>query len=344
MIRFAVGAVLIALIVGCTSTPRTPTASPVAAASQSPTATPSPVPTPSTPTADGRQVNPVLGYSVRLPPSWRVSECLSGLTSEGTYLGQDVLTTRTAAEEHDLGGGGDTGGTGALTWVISIAVETSSLAPTEYATARGGSSGDKLESTTIDGRPATRLIDGAGRALTYYVANASRMYTIELRASNSPQPPLATDATLERIARSLTFIPPTARPTPTPLPQLSPAVETLVDAVATAFAASDADRLRELMPPTCWFSSAGYQSSGTSVSREKFAEGLRSSFNTGLRVTVESRPIKTAAPFIKGPFWVWSSWSAYGTAPPTPQSTVQLVFDQIDGRWYWIGALFNAAR
>ncbi|HEV8669969.1 MAG TPA: hypothetical protein VGS01_04455 [Candidatus Limnocylindria bacterium] len=34
-----------------------------------------------------------------------------------------------------------------------------------------------------------------------------------------------------------------------------------------------------------------------------------------------------------------------GTAPrTTPQSNVQLVFDQVDGRWYWVGALFNAVR
>jgi hypothetical protein len=72
------------------------------------------------------------------------------------------------------------------------------------------------------------------------------------------------------------------------------------------------------------------------------ADGLRSSFTKGLKVTVESKPINSDAPFIRGPFWVWSTWSAYGSAPVTPASTVQLVFDQVDGSWYWIGALFNA--
>jgi hypothetical protein len=80
------------------------------------------------------------------------------------------------------------------------------------------------------------------------------------------------------------------------------------------------------------------------VAREKMAELLRTSFGQGRRVAVEARPIKSDAPFVRGPFWVWSTWSAYGSAPFTPQSTVQRVFDRIDGRWYWVGALFNAPR
>ena len=336
---------LVVVVAACTSPSTAPTPNPTA--SQTPAAVASPTPRPPTappsPTPT-RYVNEVLGFAVTLPLSWRVSDCLSRATREGSFLGQDVLTWRTAAEEHDLGAGGDTGGSGALTWVITISAEVSAKTPAEYATTRGASILDKIDTTSIDDRPAVRVVATFGPALTYYVvADAGRMYSISLSAASfEPRPPLATDAAVDSIARSITFVTPTARPTPTLAPARSPAVESLVDAVTAAFAASDADRLRELMPPTCWFFSAGYQSSGTSVSREKYAEGLRTSFSKGLKVTVESRPIKTDAPFVKGPFWVWSSWSAYGTAPTTPQNTVQLVFDQIDGRWYWIGALFNA--
>ena len=140
----------------------------------------------------------------------------------------------------------------------------------------------------------------------------------------------------------MTLVTPTARPTPTPAPNLSAAVENAVDAVAAAFVASDADRLRDLMKPTCWFNSGYYQSEGAATSRDKMAARLRASFSQGLKVTVEPRPIRPDPP-MPGSFWVWSTWSAYGT-PPVPQSNVQLVFDQIDGRWYWVGALFNAAR
>ncbi len=346
LIRIVVGAMLLGLVAGCTTPPSAPSASPAAVASPTATPTPSPAATTAAPSpAAVRHVNPVLGFTVTVPAPWRVSDCLSGLTREGTYLGQDVLTARTVAAEHDLGGGGDTGGTGALTWVITISAETSSKMPAEYMAAIGGSIGDKVESTTIDGKPAIRL-DSGGR-VTYFVANAGRVYAIGLTIGHDPnesRPAAATAATLDAIARSVTFVTPTARPTPTPVPQLSPAVETVVDAVAAAFAASDADRLRELMPPTCWFTSAGYRSSGVVLSREKMADILRTSFAQGRTITVEPRPINSDAPFIRGPFWVWSTWSPYNSPSFMPESITQLVFDQIDGRWYWTGALFNAGE
>lgn len=340
MIRAAACALLV-VTVACTATPSAPSASPAAVASPTAAPTPSPVPTTAAPSPTGtRHVNPVLGYSVTLPPPWRVSECLSGLSRDGTFLGQDVFTTRTAADEHDLGAGGDTGGSGAVTWTIAIAADISSMSPAEYATAQGGSVTDKLEQTTLDGRPAVRRVDGVGTTQTYYVGNAGRMYLIHLSQSFEARPALMTDAAVDAVARSLSFVTPSARPTPTPAPTLTPAVEAVVDAVAAAFAASDADRLRDLMPPKCWFQSAGYASSGVSVSREKMAELLRTSFAQGRKVSVEARPIMTNAPYVRGPFWVWSTWSAYGSTPF--ESVTQLVFDQIDGRWYWTGALFNA--
>jgi hypothetical protein len=280
-----------------------------------------------------------------VPAPWRVSECQSSLTREGAYLGQDVLTWRTAAEEHDLGYVADTGGSGALTWVVTIAAQISSQSAAEFAAAVGGGVGDKVEMTAIDGRPAIRKASGLTGRATYYVANEGRVYAIGLSIGfdpNAPSPPSTIEATFDAIARSLTFVTPTARPTPSPAPQLSPAVAAVVDAVAAAFAASDADKLRELMPPKCWFMSAGYGSSGVVLSREKMADLLRTSFTQGRRVTVESRPINTDSPYIRGPFWVWSTWSAYNAPSFNPESATQLVFDQIDGRWYWTVALFNA--
>jgi hypothetical protein len=80
------------------------------------------------------------------------------------------------------------------------------------------------------------------------------------------------------------------------------------------------------------------------VGRDTFAAGLKTSFAQGLKVTVEPRPIMTDPP-TPGSFWIWSTWSEYGTPPQTsPRSNVQLVLGQIDGRWYWVGALYNAAR
>ncbi|HEV2251034.1 MAG TPA: hypothetical protein VGT60_11070 [Candidatus Limnocylindria bacterium] len=342
--RAVIAAAILGLVAGCTATSVAPSPTAGRAADPSPTTTPAPTNAP--PSATGaRHLNDVLGFAVTVPAPWHVSECQSGVTREGPYLGQDVLTWRTAAEEHDLGGGGDTGGSGAFTWVITIAAQIDARSAAEFAAAQGGSVGDTVETTTIDGRPAIRKADGLTGRATYYVANEGRVYAIGLSIGvdpTAPSPPANTRATFDAIARSLTFVTPTARPTPTPAPQLSAAVTAVVDAVAAAFAASDADTLRELMPPTCWFTSAGYASSGVELSRERMADLLRTSFAQGRRVTVESRPINADAPYVRGPFWVWSTWSAYNAPSFSPESVTQLVFDQIDGRWYWTGALFNA--
>ena len=264
-------------------------------------------------------------------------------TRDATTIGNDTFTWRTVADEQAVGGGGDVVVTGAGAWAIGVYVESSWLTPADYAKTRGGSAGDVLQPTTLDGKPAARTVDASGTSVAHYVANAGRMYSIALMRGFDARPPLVTDATLDLIARSITFMTPAARPTPTPAPTFTPAVEALADAVAAAFAASDADRLHDVLPAACWFFSASYDGGGAAVSRDVFAANLRTSFVQGRRVSVEPRPIKADAP-LSGSFWIWSTWSAYGTQPFTPQSTVQLVFGQIDGRWYWVAAMFNATR
>jgi hypothetical protein len=288
-------------------------------------------------------VNAVLGYAVTLPASWRVTDCLSRIElRDPTYLGQDVFTWRTVADEQDLGVHGGTGATGAFAWVVHLDAQVSSQTPTQFATLRAGGNAGQVQTTTIDGKPAARVFGAADESLGYYIASSGRIYGITVVPGADARPSQLPNATFEAIARSITFISPTVRPTPTPAPVVTAAAESAVDAVAAAFAASDADRLRDLMTPKCWFNSGYNQSEGVAMSRDKMAAQVRSWFAQGLKVTAEPRPIRTDPP-MPGSFWVWSTWSAFGT-PQTPQSNVQLVFDQIDGRWYWVGALFNAQR
>jgi hypothetical protein len=264
--------------------------------------------------------------------------------SDPTFLGQDVFTWRTLADEQDAGVNGGTGGAGAWAWVVHVSVRTSAQTAAEAAAARGYGIGGKAETTTIDGRPAARVVDGAGNALSYFVANAGRVYDIMLTSGSEPRPSQVNDSAFRAIVGSITFMAPVARPTPTPRPAVTQDVLALADAVAAAFAAADANALRDLIAPTCWFNGGYYQSEGTANSRDKFATGLRSAFAQGLKVTVEARPIMTNPP-MPGSFWIWSTWSAYGTPPRnSPKTNVQLVFDRSDGRWYWVGALYNAPR
>jgi hypothetical protein len=281
---------------------------------------------------------------VTVPPPWRVSECLSRISQDPAFVGHDVLTWRTVADEQDLGVSGGTGATGAFAWVVMIEAQVTPQSVMEFVAARAGGSAGPVESATIDGRPGARTFDGAGNSTGYYVAGGGRMYSVTLVPGDSARPPQLTHATFDAIARSVTLVAPAARPTPTPSPMVTSAVEALADAITAGFAASDADRLRDLMTPRCWFNSGYWQSEGSAASRDKVAAGLRTSFSQGLKVAVEPRPIRTA-PLTGGSFWVWSTWSSYGTPPrASPQSNVQLAFDQVDGRWYWVGALFNAER
>jgi hypothetical protein len=344
MTRTLLAVLLAGLLTGCAS--NTPAASPTASAVGAASSTSTPVATtlaPS-PTPTGRRVNAVLGYAVTLPPSWRVSECLSRISQDPAFVGHDVLTWRTVADEQDLGVAGGTGPTGAFSWVVTIDAQITAQPVMEFAIARAGGTGGRIEAVTLDSKPAARAFDDAANSLGYYVAGAGRIYSVTLVPGTDARPPAMTTAIFDAIARSVTLVTPTARPTPSPAPVVTAAVEALADGVAAAFAASDADRLRDLITPKCWFNSGYWQSEGTSTSRDKFAAGLRTSFAQGLKVSVEARPIRTAPP-MPGSFWVWSTWSAYGIPPrAAPQSNVQLVFDQVDGRWYWVGALFNAER
>lgn len=344
MSRALVAALIAGVLTACASSPpaASPTATVIVAAS--PTSTPVATTLAPSPTPTGRHVNAVLGYAVTPPPSWRVSECLSRISEDPAYVGHDVLTWRTAADEQDLGVSGGTGPTGAFSWVVMIEAQMTTQTAMEFATARAGGTGGRLEPATLDGKAAARAFDDAGNSLGYYVASAGRVYSVTLVPGQDPRPPQLTTATFDAIARSVTLVTPVARPAPSPAPVIGPAVEALADAVAAAFAASDADRLRDLITPKCWFNSGYWQSEGTATSRDTFVASLRIAFGQRLKVTVEPRPIRTA-PLMPGSFWVWSTWSEYGLPPRvSPKSNVQLAFDQIDGRWYWVSALFNAER
>jgi len=209
-------AALLIVVAACSPNALAPSPSPTASiAATSPTPTPSPAPTtaPPSPTA-ARYANAVLGYAATLPPPWRVSGCLSRVenTLEQTYLGQDVLTWHSVADEQDLGVSGGTGATGAFAWVITIQMQVSTQSASDFAAVRVGGIGGKVEPDTIGSRPAARVVDGSGNAIAYYVANAGRMYSIQITSNGDPRPAQLSPTTFDAIARSVSFTAPTTRP------------------------------------------------------------------------------------------------------------------------------------
>lgn len=339
LVAIAIG-VLVAL--GAFRTPA-PAASPppaTAISTQTPSASPTVVSSPATTLAFE---NAVLGYRMTLAPSWRRSECLSRIElTDPKHFGQDVLTWRTVAAERDVGVTGGAGAVGAFAWVVTIIVQASEgLTGPQYAerVRGGGGGGEVFQPSEIDGTPAVRVRNGAGFELAYYVARNDRMYTFGFTPSPLARPAVADEATLDAMARSIRFVTPAPRPTPTARPALNAGAEAVVDEIAAAFSAKDADRLRALITPRCWFNSGFSGGGGAAASGDLVADGWRTRFASGLTVRVEPRPIQPDPP-MPGAYSVWSTW----TEPGQPIGDVQLVIDQVEGRWFLIGALFNARR
>jgi hypothetical protein len=322
---------------------------PPPAASPSPTAPASPTPTGSptpSPTQAGTRAfeNVHLGYRVTLPEPWRRSECLSALTRENPMvLGHDLFTVLSEPAEYESPPGATQPG-GAWQWGTVVELNRNPDRVSSMDWIRQGRAGETLdqrvEAATVAGLPAAKLTNGARYPLAYYVAVADRMYVIAYTGGDEPKPAGSSPESFEAIVGSFAPFDPRPIPAPTPVPSQPPeAAVQLADALAAAFARSDADALAPLIVPVCWFTSAYYQSEGVSTTRERLIAGFREEFSRGLQVSVEARPIRTDPP-MRGTYWVWSTWRR----PGQPDQNGQLVFSDLDGRWYWSGAFYNAPR
>jgi hypothetical protein len=72
----------------------------------------------------------------------------------------------------------------------------------------GFSSGEQVEDTTLSGRPAVKITNGARYVVEYLVANAGRMYLIGSRPrifDSYPPPAGASNEKLAAILASFTF-------------------------------------------------------------------------------------------------------------------------------------------
>lgn len=327
--------------VASSPTPTT-TASTSPTQSASPSASPSRSASPSA--AAGAFENAQLGYRVTLPPPWRHSDCLSTVIANNPVnLGQDLFTVLTEQQEYASPPSGTNPGA-AWQWATDVAVDgnpdrLSAMDWVQQGRA-GGAVGQRVEPTTIAGEPAVKVTGGARFALAYYVPGNGRMYAIGYTGGAEPKPAGSSEQSFETIARSLMFVAPKPIAGATPASAQPPAAATaLADALAAAFASRDADAIGRLVTPKCWLNTGYYQSEGVAVTREALVNALRDDFAKGLRVTVEPRPVFREPP-TPGAYWIWSTWRR----PGQPDQNVQLTLGEIDGRWYWAGALYNAPR
>jgi len=116
--------------------------------------------------------------------------------------------------------------------------------------------------------------------------------------------------------------------------------EALADELASALAASDFPRVRELVSPN-GFNWAREGSGGLPTkSRDEAVEFLRAESGGRLNVAVRTRPV-FESPVPWGSRAVSSTWTNFGNVP---QQSVHLILTQVAGTWYWAGGYVLAAQ
>ena len=202
-----------------------PTPSPTATAtpSPSPTSTPSPTLRPSSsPTASASAtatfagtpyVNTTWQYSLVLPPPYRHSDLLSfkSIPPEPQQpKASDAFTARTLEDERATSSPCETS-CPAWNYVVTVEVWTNagSMSPREWVDSghAGFFAGQKVEDTTISGRPAVRVTSAEGRPFKWLVAKEGRMYVLdEIVNDQMPVPPGASRDKLDAIVASFNFL------------------------------------------------------------------------------------------------------------------------------------------
>jgi hypothetical protein len=340
---------ILVLFATCTTTVQ-PSASPSGVVAPSPTASPTPSATTSgIVTYD----NPILGYSISLPATYRRLSSVVFVAQE-ELLGRDTYTLLTEQEERDecLRDLGDIPSPSASALLFVEAYRNvASVSAAEWVStprvpgAQPLSMHRKVELVTIGGRDAVRLVaDNATAEVELFAVRADdRFYVITPTMWPSRH-------RLEDIAATFTTI--ARQPFPTPTPTTPPvarrqAATELAEALASAFAARDADAVARLMPQCHLGVSplvddqplANSGGGGLSRSVAAFIQGLRDRFASGdLTVTVDPTvQIQNAGG--RETFSVGSDWRE-----PDRTTRIDLLLEERDDRWQWVAAVHHYQR
>jgi hypothetical protein len=193
-----------------------PSASPTATATATPTPTATPTATPSaspSPTPVGLYVNQTYKFSLVLPPPYRQStRAIIGVVTPPAE--QFAFTARTEADEASI----DTSGchTACPLWqaaaYVIVSPGTGTQTPREYyAKEVGASTSEKIEDTTVEGRPAIKITTGAVYATAYVIKDGDRTFLIGYRLYGPENgmaiPTGASKEKLDAILASFKFLP-----------------------------------------------------------------------------------------------------------------------------------------
>jgi hypothetical protein len=195
-----------------------PTVAPTAATSppattQPPSATPTPSPSAAA-TPIGQYVNSTYKFSVILPVPYRKSSRVSMVFAGGTRpAAQDAFTARTDQDEASI----DTSGchTACPLWqyvaYVIVNTGTGTETPREYYAKQGGSVGQVIEDTTVDGRTAIKVTNGVPFPMQFIVKDGDRLFVVAYQIyppeNGMAIPAGATKDKLDAILASFKFVP-----------------------------------------------------------------------------------------------------------------------------------------
>ncbi len=327
-------ALLSLLIAACAPAPAAGVSvSPVPSATAAPpTATQAPSPSPSQARTLGE--NPILGYRITLPGTYRAGRSAI-FTDRPEMLGQDMYTFDTEAQERAecLRDAGDipSPSAGALLLVI-VYRNVAGASPVDWARRRPENIHHSAEPATINGLPAAKLVQ-LGGTVAYVIAANDRMYEISPTMLPSQHP-------LDAIAGSFRAIAPSAFPTATPASSVSPrdAAAEMARSLAAAFAAKDADAIARLITPSCWLgfgATVNGTPTGGAVNRAvaNFMPALRERFASN-DLTVKVDQTLQVDPRSGTPYFVRSQWIESDRT-----TAIDLWLSEVDGAWRWTGAM-----
>ena len=268
-------------------------------------------------TPAARYVNAQLGYSVDLPAGWRRATCSEEIVKGSPLTAFDVFVGVPDSQEVIRDG----------MRVVVVSVEAAEGVTAEAWLKRNASRpGAQIEPATLGGRSAARSFLGAtGHTYAFAVAARDRIYAIE-RTVLEPNASFGIeDQELEGMLTTFRVLEDATlgrAPIATPTPR---SIESLVDALADAFARKDPIAIADTMTPCVGLDGHDMRS------RTAYVTTIEAEFATGASVQV-SKPIES------DPLFGRVIRSTFST-PGKPTRRVDFLFREDAGRWSVVGIL-----
>jgi hypothetical protein len=204
-VAFVAAVILVVILfIGVLYVARAPTPASTALASPTVTAT-------ATPT--GLYVNSTSKFSVILPSPYRKSlRAVIGQSTPERY--QDAFTARTESEEAAIDISGCHTACPLWQYAAYVIVKSGTGSQTTreyYAKEEGGTTSQKIEDTTVDGRPAIRVTNGAVFPTQFIIKDGDRIVVVAYQLyppeNGMAVPAGASKEKLEAILASFRFLP-----------------------------------------------------------------------------------------------------------------------------------------